>query len=27
MSAANADFELFRVFLEKTCGSVLGSNK
>ncbi|MFO5985408.1 hypothetical protein ACLBS5_28980, partial [Pseudomonas aeruginosa] len=20
MSAANADFELFRVFLEKTCG-------
>ncbi len=27
MSAANADFELFRVFLEKTCGIVLGSNK
>ena len=26
MSAANADFELFRVFLE-TCGIVLGSNK
>ena len=27
VSAANADFELFRVFLEKTCGIVLGSNK
>ncbi|MFO6016366.1 hypothetical protein, partial [Pseudomonas aeruginosa] len=23
MSAANADFELFRVFLEKTCGIVI----
>ncbi|MFO6284543.1 hypothetical protein ACLBVW_33675, partial [Pseudomonas aeruginosa] len=27
MSAANADFELFRVFLEKTCGILLGSSK
>lgn len=27
MSSGNADFELFRVFLEKACGIVLGSNK
>ena len=25
--SVNADFELFRVFLEKACGILLGSNK
>ncbi|GGJ90084.1 protein-glutamate O-methyltransferase CheR [Pseudomonas matsuisoli] len=27
MSSTNADFEQFRVFLEKTCGILLGTNK
>ena len=27
MSSGNADFEQFRIFLEKACGILLGSNK
>ena len=27
MSSGNLDFEQFRIFLEKACGIVLGSNK
>ena len=27
MSSGNVDFEQFRVFLEKSCGILLGSNK